>query len=182
VEQELRRKSSDEQLGGRGSFGASGGSTVRRREGGEDPWHCGPGFCRVCLCRGMVEPELSRGTGTVKRPAQRGSVRVSSGHVRTRKQHTGQADPSWGPSVGRGFVPGGCRGSIHGHNRSGGWRSTPTLGSSVQPVLSPQSGVRLTRSSIPLGTSGTRRRVGDGARGKYRTAMRTLSELVTDIR
>jgi hypothetical protein len=23
-------------------------------EGGEDPWLCGPGFRRVCLCRGMV--------------------------------------------------------------------------------------------------------------------------------
>jgi hypothetical protein len=29
----------------------------------------------------MVEAELSRGTGTVKRPAPRGSVRVSSGEI-----------------------------------------------------------------------------------------------------
>ena len=36
-----------------GSFVASGGSTVRRRGGGEDPWLCGPGFRRVCLCRGI---------------------------------------------------------------------------------------------------------------------------------
>jgi hypothetical protein len=66
-------------------------------EGCEDPWLCGPGFRRVCLCRGMVEAELSRGTGTVKRPAQRGSVRVSSGHVRSRKQRArppGSADRS----------------------------------------------------------------------------------------
>jgi hypothetical protein len=33
----------------------------------------------VRLLRWMVEGELSRGTGTVKRPAPRGSVRVSSG-------------------------------------------------------------------------------------------------------
>ena len=35
-----------------GSFVAS--AAVRRRGGGEDPWLCGPGFRRVCLCRGMV--------------------------------------------------------------------------------------------------------------------------------
>ena len=29
-------------------------ATGRRRGGGEDPWLCGPGFPRVCLCRGMV--------------------------------------------------------------------------------------------------------------------------------
>jgi len=33
------------QLGGRGSFVASGVATRRR----EDPWLCGPGFGRVCL-------------------------------------------------------------------------------------------------------------------------------------
>ena len=32
-----------------GSFVAS---QVRRRGGGEDPWLCGSGFRRVCLCRG----------------------------------------------------------------------------------------------------------------------------------
>jgi hypothetical protein len=37
-----------------GSFEASGGDTVRRRGGGEDPWLCGPGFRRVCLCRGIA--------------------------------------------------------------------------------------------------------------------------------
>jgi len=34
-----------------GSFVASEGGVA---EGGEDPWLCGPGFPRVCLCRGMV--------------------------------------------------------------------------------------------------------------------------------
>jgi hypothetical protein len=69
-----------------------------RRGGGEDPWLCGPGFRRVCLCRGMVEPELSRGTGTVKRPAPRGSVRVSSGHVWSHRQQQEPSQlqaPSW---------------------------------------------------------------------------------------
>jgi hypothetical protein len=64
-----------------------------RRGGDEDPWLCGPGFRRVCLYRGMVEGELSRDTGTVKRPAPRGSVRVSSGHVRTRKQRAADRLP-----------------------------------------------------------------------------------------
>jgi len=36
-------------------------------EGDEDPWLCGPGFRRVCLYGGMVEPELPRGTDAVKR-------------------------------------------------------------------------------------------------------------------
>jgi hypothetical protein len=39
-------------------------------EGGEDPWLYGPGFRRVCLCRGMVEPELPRGTDAVKHVGQ----------------------------------------------------------------------------------------------------------------
>ena len=36
---------------------------VRRRGGGEDPWLCGPGFRRVCLCRwfGMGEPTIKQG-------------------------------------------------------------------------------------------------------------------------
>ncbi len=37
------------------SFVASGGGNpCGVAEGGEDPWLCGPGFRRVCLCRGMV--------------------------------------------------------------------------------------------------------------------------------
>jgi hypothetical protein len=38
-----------------GSFVASGGRTVRRRGGGEDPWPCGPGFRRVLLSGFRVE-------------------------------------------------------------------------------------------------------------------------------
>ena len=39
----------------------------RRRGGGEDPWLCGPGFRRVCLCRGMLCTELRSGTGAVNK-------------------------------------------------------------------------------------------------------------------
>jgi len=44
-----------------GSFGAS---LSRRRGGGEDPWLCGPGFRRVCLCRRCLY--VRYGTGGVK--------------------------------------------------------------------------------------------------------------------
>jgi hypothetical protein len=37
-----------------GSFVASGGNTCGVAEGSEDPLLCGPGFHRVCLCRGVV--------------------------------------------------------------------------------------------------------------------------------
>ena len=50
-----------------GSFVASGGNTVERRGGSEDPWLCDPGFHRVCLCREEWCPaELSRDMGAVK--------------------------------------------------------------------------------------------------------------------
>jgi hypothetical protein len=35
-------------------------------EGSEDPWLCGPGFRRVCLCRGLWIPDLQGGTKAVK--------------------------------------------------------------------------------------------------------------------
>jgi hypothetical protein len=53
-------------LGGRGVLrGVSGG----RRGGGVDPWLCDPGFCRVCLYRGMCldSETLRSGTRIVKR-------------------------------------------------------------------------------------------------------------------
>jgi hypothetical protein len=58
-----------------GSFVASivGG---RRRGGGEDPWLCGPGFARVCLCRVMVG--LSYGGVLGLSRAGEGKYRVSS--------------------------------------------------------------------------------------------------------
>jgi hypothetical protein len=39
-------------LGGRGVLRGVWRGSVKRRGGGEDPWLCGPGFRRVCLCRG----------------------------------------------------------------------------------------------------------------------------------
>ena len=48
-----------------------------RRGGGEDPWLCGPGFGRVCPCRG-VHPTVGAGTRTVKQvlaSSQRGHGR-----------------------------------------------------------------------------------------------------------
>ena len=47
-----------------GSFVASGGIPCGVAEGSEDPWLCGPGFHRVCRCRGATY--LRRGTETVK--------------------------------------------------------------------------------------------------------------------
>jgi hypothetical protein len=59
------------------SFVVSGENRVASRKS-DDPWLCGPGFRRVCLCRGIGNSELQSGAGAVKRPA-RGSIRVSSG-------------------------------------------------------------------------------------------------------
>src|SRR5882724_12114915 len=38
-------------FGGSAVVGSFVASQVRRRGGGEDPWLCGPGFGRVCICR-----------------------------------------------------------------------------------------------------------------------------------
>jgi hypothetical protein len=49
-------------------------------EGGEDPWLCGPGFGRVCLCRGMVglsyAPVQELSSGLRRQP---GAVNYSAG-------------------------------------------------------------------------------------------------------
>jgi len=53
------------QLGGRGVLrGVRRGIPCGVAEGSEDPWLCGPGFHRVCRCRGATY--LRRGTETVK--------------------------------------------------------------------------------------------------------------------
>ena len=62
------------QLGGRGVLrGVRRGTPCGVAEGSEDPWLCGPGFRRVCRCRGATY--LRRGTETVKK-----SLRLFSCH------------------------------------------------------------------------------------------------------
>jgi hypothetical protein len=55
-------------------------SPRRQYEGDKDPWLCGPGFRRVCLCRGMVRlsyvPVRELSSGLRRQP---GAVNYSAG-------------------------------------------------------------------------------------------------------
>jgi hypothetical protein len=80
-------------IGSLESFVASEG----RRGGGEDPWLCDPGFCRVCLCRRMVRIELRAGTRPVKQ------IRNSRCAAHARKGRSFRASSSTYPA-GSGLI------------------------------------------------------------------------------
>ena len=64
-----------------GSFVASADVQSGVAEESEDPWLCGPGFRRVCLCRGMAKAEIGSCTGPVKGKAAARRLCSSSARI-----------------------------------------------------------------------------------------------------
>jgi hypothetical protein len=60
--------------------------------GGEDPWRCGPGFRRVCLCRGMAATSYRSVPGmSIRRAVRRETVYATA---RTRDAVTAARSPA----------------------------------------------------------------------------------------
>jgi hypothetical protein len=81
-EQELWRRSSDEQLGGRGSFGRRAGAPRGVAKEARTRGIAAPAFAGCAFCRGIVVNELWAGTQPVKHQQRRlenGSVKMAPG-------------------------------------------------------------------------------------------------------